>query len=168
MLGDSMPQFLWILSALTLGFGTAPSAFANVITTTWTISDLSGQPHPLKSSPGQINALQLIDDANIVGDERLIWWAAGEAKELREVEVAPDSYSASDLERNPQGTPIRDLGWSLNLGQAFQSTLELLQHEAFAQSFVAADLQCPATATAYLILTDNLSGKMYGYCLTPQ
>lgn len=163
-----MPQILWILTALTLGFGAAPSAFANVITTTWTISDLNGQPHPLMPSPGQTHALQLIDDTNITGDERLIWLAEGEERELREVEVAPDSYSASDLERNSQGAPIRDLGWSLNIGQAFQSTLELLRHEAFAQSFAAADPQCSAQATAYLILTDNLSGKMYGYCLTPQ
>lgn len=117
---------------------------------------------------GETVNLLIHDVPGSTGEEYLVFnFPNIESLLIKPQSVVGGEYEANIYIGSEDGSPLIDIGISVMTGKSYQPVLELLKQKSFRDSFDFIADQCPASANAFLIRTDNLTSKMFGYCLLP-
>lgn len=120
------------------------------------------------TAAGESNSVQVYDIAEQVGEESISWQVNGENRIVRVINVTDDSYDGEYVVENRKKETLMNYSLGLTTGVSYKKTLAFLRIESFRSAFEEIPSSCPDAANAFLSLTDNQDGKMYGYCLIPQ
>ena len=114
---------------------------------------------------GQKNVIKIYDDVNVSGEEMFIW-------------VRPDGYTvatqpsitAKKVEANVflqaiSGDTLVDANMGLSFGESYEQSKLLLKDPAFRQGFQYLPKSCNDNEQGFLMLSDNITANMFGYCL---
>lgn len=114
------------------------------------------------------DTLTLLDNKKTVGEEMILLETQGSVKTIKVLDVSVDSFGGSYLVSDEDGTVQEDLTIEVVFNSRYQQILKLLADKKFRAAFTEIPETCPAEATGFLIVNDNLTAEAYGYCLVPR